>query len=153
MDINEEIMMDDIAILSVRLGGLLEVLSELGMECELHMDGEGIPAVLGRLGERLFHFSYILAGDTEDTFILTAATLAGDIPAEEESEGFDISKVLLCDSFNRNSDFGFAVYHPEENVVELRAQTVEKGGLSDPEFYRTFVGMLEGSVEELLEEE
>ena len=153
MDTNDEIMMDETAILSVRLGGLIEVLSETDMECELHMDGEGVPAVLGRLGGRLYHFSYMMAGDADDIFILTVATLAGDIPSEEDSSEYDISKVILCDNFNRTSGFGYAVYYPEENAIELRAQTVEQGGLGEPEYYASLVGMLESSVIELMQEE
>ena len=152
MDINDEIRIDETAILSVRLGGLMEVLSETDMECELHMDGEGEPAVLGRLGSRLYHFSYMIAGDSEDTFILTVSTLAGEFSSEGEGADYDISKVLLCDGFNRSSEFGYAVYYPGEDVIELRAQTMEKGGIGEAEYYEKLVGMLESSTLELIRE-
>ena len=134
--VEDEAFIVDTAEELSRLGGLLEILGSLGYDGTLMMDGEGLPYIDVEIEGDLIRFIYVTAGAGSDEYFLQ---ISGTVMTFEEEEELDLGKALLCENFNQGSIFGFAVYHPFDGEIELRAQTYEEGGLSEPETYKRLI--------------
>ncbi len=141
MELKDELGSEDLSFTEasyemVRLNGLMEVLGSLGYDGSIMMDGEGIPYIDAQIGDNDIRFIYIMAGtDTEEFFLEMSTPLV----TFDEEEEVDFEKALLCENFNQGSIFGYAVYHPLDGEIELRAQTYEEGGLSSSDAYRRLI--------------
>lgn len=127
-----------------RLEGLMDILTDLGIQSFLRLSDEEIPYLEGELedGSTIF-FSYIPV-DVTGKFILELARLV-------EDDGIDTQSALLdVDAFNMGSEFGFAVMDIQSDEIILRAQVPEMDGMR-AEWYSFILELFEDSYNELKE--
>ena len=134
-----------------RILGLQVIFEEdLKLQTNVAVSGNGMPALDAVYGGEHIRFSYFPVGVTADTdrFLLVMRLDAYEISDETEQSVF-----LDCESYNLGSVFGYAVYNPMNQIVELRAQISEMGAMNDADGYQHLLDLLIGSVRELRGEE
>ncbi|MBQ8912909.1 MAG: hypothetical protein IJ054_02565 [Lachnospiraceae bacterium] len=135
------------AAVNVRTNGLIELIRDFADEAEISVGKNGFPCIDAIIAGVSYKMSYFPVGDVDtDRFILVIRT-----SAFKDDDKDDISKMLVCESYNAASVMGYAIYLPLDGSIEYRISIAERGGLSDSEYYRYVFEMAENSIEELVE--
>jgi len=144
-----ELSEDEMIIASVlpRILGLKAIFEEdLKLQTDVAVGSNGMPVLDGVYEGEHIRFAYFPVGVTADTdrFLLVMRLDAYEASKEDERSVF-----LDCESYNIGAVFGYAVYNPMNQRVELRAQIPEEGAMNDAEGYQHLLDMFIGSVSEL----
>ena len=123
----------------VRLNTVTDELEERDFECELRLDGEGMPYLLAKKGDHVFRFTYYEADEEYDAYVLNVSMII-DWDPSANGIGEDVDEFMRM--FNHNSIYGMAEFFSEENLVELRVQSLEQGGMNEGSYYEKLTELL-----------
>lgn len=119
---------EEIAVLTMRLNGLGDILERIGLDCRLMLDGDGLPFIEGRKEERSLRFRYGIVDESGESFILHLSRVAEEL-GEEEPVDIEL-------------DFGFLVHDPLRGETELCAQVPELGNYHDDSYYELLTELM-----------
>ena len=135
----ENLEVSDIAAVTVRLNGLLDMLSEFGYSGFLRLDEQGIPFVEADKAGDTVYLQYVMADPDEDRYVLNISRIYRKV-----SDAWDLTKVMMgLDTYNRESELGFLTFHPVGGLIEKRMQVFEMGGLFEPVYYKNLLESLD----------
>ncbi len=158
---------NEISVVQGRLKGLLSVLEYMNMRGDIRTNPRGLPYLMLYLDEdgwrsedgdgslsdilpdKYIRLTYLpVSYPAGESFMLEISGIIRHLKTERVQADAD-NIIRGCFAFNLRSSFGYAVFSPREGIIELRAQSFEKGRAADASSYEAILGLFLQSADEL----